>query len=476
MRLLNIYTLELTVFDGEDTVPPYLIASHRWQQDEATYKDVLKKRNKHTKGYKKIESFCQLAASKKIRDTISCDWIWIDTCCIDKDSSADVSEAVNSMWMYYRQAVCCLAWLPDIYSMLGTERLVMREFEKSEWFKRGWTLQELIAPRMVVFLKADWAVVGHKYTLAIEPSKVSLEFGPALNECISRVTNIESQILCNPEACDRITVAERLEWAGHRITTKPEDLAYCLLGLCNIHMPLIYGEGQASAFKRLREQIIHHTAAAPTYPYAASATRPCSAPSPTSSHGSGAAAAGRNEPPESASPSAVPRSVHNPDKIISNSSTAQSFQTVPAGRGPPNAIRDSATPMTDMPPTSSQPRYLVHWNHIWSDYKASESRPWSEPPASSIYSTEGSTGYTHSSGASLTSDVAHSHATHSDDDEDSAGDNTKKDTAKRRDARSQRKKDSNPSSKQTPRVNGPPRAKLEMYVSSNTPTDASAGP
>lgn len=89
--------------------------------------------------------------------------VWIDTISIDKTSSAELSEAINSMWKWYRDAEICYVDMEDVVSDvwdLGGE-----EIKKSRWFTRGWTLQELIAPREMVFLSSHWVTIGNKEDL-----------------------------------------------------------------------------------------------------------------------------------------------------------------------------------------------------------------------------------------------------------------------------------------------------------------------
>lgn len=156
MRLLNVETLEFTDFHNDER-PTYAIASHRWQGAEAFFQDVQSKRNTYKSGYKKIEHF-----AKFVRKRIcSVKWLWIDTCCINKDSAAELSEAINSMFNWYRDAEVCLAYLEDFSTTEDVDGIT-----HSNWFTRGWTLQELIAPRLVVFLDHDWEVIGHKGILA----------------------------------------------------------------------------------------------------------------------------------------------------------------------------------------------------------------------------------------------------------------------------------------------------------------------
>src|SRR5256714_4011235 len=135
---------------AEYAVPRYAILSHTWGDDEVLFQDMQGDRSvaKSKSGYKKIKNSCARAA----RDGF--DYIWIDTCCIDKSSSAELSEAINSMYRWYHQAEVCYAYLADVPSeaFKNVTDYVDSEFSESRWFTRGWTLQELIAPSTVIFL------------------------------------------------------------------------------------------------------------------------------------------------------------------------------------------------------------------------------------------------------------------------------------------------------------------------------------
>ena len=166
-------------------------------------------------------------------------YIWIDSCCIDKTSSAELSEAINSMYAWYARAEICYAYLADV-PPAADHRKPRSDFRGSLWFTRGWTLQELIAPRDVLFLSGDWAPIGPKY---------------ALVDLIEDITGISEEALLHVEPLDRFSVAQRLSWAAGRETTRLEDQAYSLLGIFDINMPTLYGEGDR-AFRRLQEEIM----------------------------------------------------------------------------------------------------------------------------------------------------------------------------------------------------------------------------
>jgi hypothetical protein len=112
-------------------------------------------------------------------------------------------------------------------------------FQTSRWFTRGWTLQELIAPTDVVFYDSEWQVIAKIRDIA---------------KVVERFTEIPAPVLLFG-ITDSYCVAEKMKWASKRRTTRREDMAYCLLGLFNIHMPLLYGEGDR-AFERLQEEIL----------------------------------------------------------------------------------------------------------------------------------------------------------------------------------------------------------------------------
>ncbi|EKJ70957.1 hypothetical protein FPSE_08816 [Fusarium pseudograminearum CS3096] len=231
MRLLNVSTLSLQEFIGR--VPPYAILSHTWGEQEVLFSDIGTPTAASKQGYAKLTGCCRKAAQDGF------DWVWIDTCCIDKSSSAELTEAINSMYAWYQRATVCYAYLQDVTDNSLTLAFPVVEFYKSRWFTRGWTLQELIAPQTVELCSKEWNVIGTKRSLA---------------SGIGSVTGIPISVLrgANPSTYN---VAERMSWASARTTTREEDLAYCLLGLFNVNMPLLYGEGSKS-FLRLQEQIL----------------------------------------------------------------------------------------------------------------------------------------------------------------------------------------------------------------------------
>ncbi|KAI1264716.1 kinesin light chain [Xylariaceae sp. FL1019] len=242
MRLLtrNLSgSFDLTEYPAGSTIPRYAILSHRWGPDEVTYSDIQRGSGQRKHGYDKIR-FCGEQAE---RDGLQ--HFWVDTCCIDKSSSAELTESINSMFHWYSTATRCYAYLQDVSCIANPGTVEQNEeawhvsFQSSSWFTRGWTLQELIAPSTVEFFSKEGQKLG---------SKESLEHR------ICTVTGIPSGAL-RGSPLSSFSVAERMTWAERREATRPEDLAYSLLGIFSIHMPLLYGEGKEKAMNRLREEI-----------------------------------------------------------------------------------------------------------------------------------------------------------------------------------------------------------------------------
>jgi hypothetical protein len=247
MWLLDSSTLQLEEFFGART-PPYAILSHTWAKEEVSYDEMQEAREtlRHKAGFKKIKHFCELAKRYGFS------YAWVDSCCIDKRSSAELSEAINSMYTWYRDAGICMVYLVDVpgrtEQTIGQPSTQIEAFKKSRWFTRGWTLQELIASSRRQFFASDWSMIDD-----IVPSG---HVGHDFVDLISDITHISEVILRDRDKLQSFCVAERISWAAHRQTTRPEDAAYSLMGLFNVNMPILYGEGVRSAFRRLQDEII----------------------------------------------------------------------------------------------------------------------------------------------------------------------------------------------------------------------------
>lgn len=243
MRLLNVETHQLEEF-FESSRPPYAILSHTWGKNETTYQD-LRDGRKEGQGWNKIEAFCSKAYRKGY------EYVWVDTCCIDKSSSAELSEAINSMYQWYQDSEICYVYMSDVppeedHFDQGSA------FRRSRWFSRGWTLQEFLAPKAIRFYDQSWhRCFEETLTRKSYPRASTLGL---LDTLLSEITGISQKVVETGYFKSTI-IAQRLSWASRRETTRIEDMAYSLLGILDINMPLLYGEGKA-AFRRLQEEML----------------------------------------------------------------------------------------------------------------------------------------------------------------------------------------------------------------------------
>ena len=232
----------------DDETTEYAILSHRWiDPTEVDYEEMvdLAKVDRQEQdeicdrlGYKKIVNTCKQAKKDGYK------WVWVDTCCIDKRSSADLSEAINSMYRWYANAKICYAYLRDFDGSSFPTKKDKEKYRNSngwpEWFSRGWTLQEMIASRNLQFFNKDWQLIGDKNNLAAT---------------LNTVTGVPEHILADGLEGNRPCVAQIISWAAKRTTTRVEDRAYSLMGLLDVNMLMLYGEGK-KAFHRLQLEII----------------------------------------------------------------------------------------------------------------------------------------------------------------------------------------------------------------------------
>ncbi|KAG0651479.1 Vegetative incompatibility HET-E-1 [Hyphodiscus hymeniophilus] len=210
MRLINAATLELEEFNASQGRPDYAILSHRWVHGQEAIQDGL-------------------------------NYAWVDTCCIDKDSSAELSEAINSMYEWYANAKKCYAYLQDVTA--GEVTTLCERIAGSSWFTRAWTLQELLAPVDVIFYDQHFSRLASKHDIANNAQ---------------HLIRIPAKVLTDPQNILLYPVAVRMSWAANREATRVEDIAYTLFGIFQVNLPLLYGEGDR-AFVRLQEEIIKHS-------------------------------------------------------------------------------------------------------------------------------------------------------------------------------------------------------------------------
>jgi hypothetical protein len=245
MRLLNARNLAFESFSDERTRPKYAILSHTWGDEEVSFQDMQDRARARKKGgYDKIDKTCALAVRRGY------EYAWVDTCCIDKSSSAELSEAINSMYRWYRDSAVCYVHLKDVSvdqiqrpgdTLARVEASIEKAIRTSRWFARGWTLQELIAPKKIWFYNSFWQYLGDR--------------DKNLRDVILQKTGICAQVFGKHGRLLTLSIAERMSWAAHRETTRVEDRAYSLLGLFDVNMPMLYGEGN-KAFIRLQEEIM----------------------------------------------------------------------------------------------------------------------------------------------------------------------------------------------------------------------------
>ncbi|KAL7279345.1 hypothetical protein ACG7TL_007186 [Trametes sanguinea] len=240
MWLLSTDSVRLQDFCGPDEVPGgYVILSHVWQAHEETFQQIQSLQRSGTEMAHASGTWPKIHGSMNVAKLLGYAWLWIDTVCIDKTNSTELEEAINSMFRWYAESSACLAYLADVPDDCHVEA-PQSAFRKSKWFTRGWTLQELIAPRQLLFMSEGWKCLGTKASLA---------------DLVEEITGIDAEVLTFRRVLDHVSVARRMSWASGRVTSKVEDEAYSLMGLFDVSMSTIYGEGK-NAFRRLQEKIM----------------------------------------------------------------------------------------------------------------------------------------------------------------------------------------------------------------------------
>lgn len=217
-------------------IPRYVILSHRWREEEVLFSDITNADQytaRSKKGWDKLESCCRIALQMGLN------YVWNDTCCIDKASSAELSEAINSMYKFYAKSDICFTYLDDVDNYPTQESI-----GASIWFTRAWTLQELIAPKEVYLYSKGWKVLGTKKSLC---------------DLLSEASHVPREVLMDPQCLNDFSIAEKMHWASWREATREEDELYSLMGIFDVHMPPLYGEGLTPAFRRLQIEIMQRS-------------------------------------------------------------------------------------------------------------------------------------------------------------------------------------------------------------------------
>ncbi|KAH8650128.1 heterokaryon incompatibility protein-domain-containing protein, partial [Xylariales sp. PMI_506] len=250
MKLLRTDSLEVVEF-SPDVIPKYAILSHTWGRQEITWTDLRARTSAglvHS-SVKKKEGYAKVCRSADVAARDGYHYIWIDSCCIDKTNHAELQEAINSMYKWYERSDVCYVYFEDfdIDNDLET-REVDDELKSCRWFTRGWTLQELVAPRKRKHFDLNWACIDDAV------SKIDLA------RTIEERTGVPQHILGNRQSLASINVASKMRWAAGRRTTRPEDMAYSLFGIFNVNLQTCYGEEGLAAFIRLQDAIIRQSA------------------------------------------------------------------------------------------------------------------------------------------------------------------------------------------------------------------------
>ncbi|KAF5371687.1 hypothetical protein D9758_003392 [Tetrapyrgos nigripes] len=231
-RFIDTRTRKLVDFSNRP-IPSYAILSHRWLAgEEVSYEEFLAglPQTKQKLGYRKIFSACKQALEDGHR------YIWVDTCCINKSDCVEYRLAIGSMFSYYQNSAVCYAYLADVWKDGPGTSYLDHTFVKSDWFKRGWTLQELVAPEKMIFYGWNWKFIGSK---------------SELTDSIEHITGINAAVLQGTIPVHAVDIRERLEWIAGRETTQAADRAYCLLGILGLEMDADYSEDADRAFQRL---------------------------------------------------------------------------------------------------------------------------------------------------------------------------------------------------------------------------------
>ncbi|KAF4814742.1 Vegetative incompatibility protein HET-E-1 [Colletotrichum siamense] len=239
MKLVHTATLQAFAFSYPPPVQ-YAILSHTWsspQDDEWLHYDSEDNESNSSRD-EIVRKVCHLASAHEL------DFVWIDALCIDKSSSADVSTTINLLPKYLERAAICFAFLDDL--PCGVSAPCRETWAQCRFWRRTWTLQELVLPPRVQFYDASWHLRGGHTSQTLHP-------------LISGITGIDEDVLCRQRSLQHTSVARKMSWAAFKEASNPEDLVYSLLGLFDVCMPIIYGEGKSRAFRRLQEEILRHT-------------------------------------------------------------------------------------------------------------------------------------------------------------------------------------------------------------------------
>lgn len=258
MRLLHVRDLRFEKFLRDP--PLYITLSHRWNKNEASLADIERCRRAEIAAIQGDDDVTLSDSDPELTRKVfeftryvrtnfpHIDWVWVDSCCVRQESDAELSEAVNSMFDWYQGAELCIAFLGDVRHI---DNNTAEAFTSSVWFERGWTLQELLASNLVVFVADDWSMIGHKGRV----DHIGANYGPNLERVIAQRTGISELVLLEYENSRSLSVAEKMRWMNGRQTLREEDFYYALYGIFSVTPGANYGERRGGAKQRLLEAI-----------------------------------------------------------------------------------------------------------------------------------------------------------------------------------------------------------------------------
>ncbi|GAB7360740.1 hypothetical protein MBLNU230_g0614t1 [Neophaeotheca triangularis] len=247
LHLINVKTLQLESFSAPG--PSYAILSHTWEGAEVSYRELRRRPAIHKEGYAKIQGACLQA----LRDGLN--YLWVDTCCINKSNNAELAESITSMFKWYKSASICYVYMRDVRANVKLQladadiqqvvpgsslQKTLSAFQDSRWFTRGWTLQELLASPRIIFFGSDWCELCSLGDVA---------------SYVSFTTKVPVEALNHQKPLKEYSAAQKISWMAERTTTRLEDMTYSLFGICDVSFSANYGEG-AQAFRRLQQKIL----------------------------------------------------------------------------------------------------------------------------------------------------------------------------------------------------------------------------
>ncbi|KAJ8519460.1 hypothetical protein ONZ45_g3573 [Pleurotus djamor] len=250
----------------------YAILSHTWANRELGFRDVNVEGGMGVGSLEKKEGYAKLDGMCRVAGEFMCRYVWFDAVCIDKSNTMEMEETIHSMWKWYQNAYICIVHLSNTnlklpsypanssVSPTGPRRRgdsKRKQLKEDPWFRRGWTLPELLAPKRIKFYLGDWTKMDQRVGRRFDICRVQEEgfdFGAEYVQFLRLVADAATVPVCAVKQFSLRThsAPEVFHWISKRITTRPEDLSYCLMGMLDIHIPIIYGEGHENAFYRLQ--------------------------------------------------------------------------------------------------------------------------------------------------------------------------------------------------------------------------------